>query len=466
MPAPRVPRRLVGAVALGTLLNPLNSSMIAVALTRIQGDFRVTVGEVTWLISGFFLAAAIGQPLMGRLADLFGARRMFFTGLTLVLATGLLAPLVPGLAWLVAVRAVQAVGTSAAYPAGLAMIRAATNDPSGRPPAAALGAMNVTGNLSAALGPVIGGVLVALAGWQAVFLINVPVTIAGMVAAAVWLPADAPRQGSAGRSRAGLLNVIDLGGIVLFGVTIASLLGFLLSLSFRPVWALLGSLLVAGGLLFWYERRRLQPFLDVRMLAASPRLIGVFAQFAGVSTVFYAVYFSLPLWLEQARGFSADRAGLLLLPVAGLGVAVTPVAATLISRAGVRPALITGAVALTTGSLLMTLFDQRTSILGLVAVGAVLGIPNAFNNLGLQAALYEASRPEDTGAAGGLFQTFRYVGAIFSTSLIGLVFGTHVTSPGLHQIALAIAALSAVLVVASVVARRPKPGAASERARA
>jgi len=129
MAPPRVPRRLVGAVVLGTLLNPLNSSMIAVALTRIQRDFHVTVGEVTWLISGFFLAAAIGQPLMGRLADLFGPRRVFLTGLGLVFATGLLAPLVPGFAWLVVVRGLQALGTSAAYPAGLALIRAATVAP-------------------------------------------------------------------------------------------------------------------------------------------------------------------------------------------------------------------------------------------------------------------------------------------------------------------------------------------------
>jgi sugar phosphate permease len=89
----------------------------------------------------------------------------------------------------------------------------------------------------------------------------------------------------------------------------------------------------------------------------------------------------------------------------------------------------------------------------------VLGIPNAFNNLGLQAAMYEATKPEQTGAAGGLFQTFRYVGAILSTSLIGLVFGTHVTSPGLHQIALATAAVSAVLVIVSIAAMRPVHGA-------
>jgi MFS family permease len=466
MHTPRVPRRLVGAVVLGTLLNPLNSSMIAVALTRIQADFHVTVGQVTWLISGFFLAAAVGQPLMGRMADLFGPRRVFVSGLAVVFVTGLAAPFVPGFAGLVAVRAVQALGTSAAYPAGLAMIRAATGDPLGKPPAAALGALNMAANVSAALGPVIGGFLVAWAGWQAVFLINVPVTAAGIAAATVWLRTDATRHRHAGLSLGGLLGVVDLGGVLLFSVTITSLLGFLFSLSARPAWILLGCLPVAGGLLVWYEARREQPFIDVRMLSSSPRLIGVFAQFAAVCTVFYAVYFSLPIWFEGARGFSPDQAGLLLLPVAGLGVAVTPLAATLVSRAGVRPALVVGAVALTAGTLLLALVDQRTPILNLVAVGAVLGIPNAFNNLGLQAALYQATRPQYTGIAGGLFQTFRYVGAILSTSLIALVFGTHVTSRGLHEIALTIAALSGVLIIASLAAGPAKPGATAEQASA
>jgi predicted MFS family arabinose efflux permease len=306
---------------------------------------------------------------------------------------------------------------------------------------------------------VIGGFLVALAGWQAVFLINVPVTAAGTLAAAAWLPVDPPSHRPQDFSLVGLLRLIDVAGILLFSITIVSLLGFLLSLSTRPLWVLLGCLPLAAGLLVWHEQRRPQPFLDVRMLRTSPGLIGVFAQFAGVNTVFYAVFFSLPLWFEQARGFSADQAGLLLLPVAGLGVAITPVAATLISRVGSRPALVIGAIALTAGTLLMTPFDQRTPILTLFAVGAVLGVPNAFNNLGLQAALYEATPPEHTGAAGGLFQTFRYVGAILSTSLIGLVFGTHVTSSGLHEIALAIAALSAVLVIASIAAPRAKPNA-------
>src|SRR5438067_4832320 len=189
-PTPRPGWRLVGAVTAGTLLNPLNSSMIAVALVPLQSDFKVSVAVASWLISGFYLAAAVAQPLMGRLADQFGARRVFGAGLLLVGMASALAPLSPAFGWLVAFRVLQACGTSAAYPAGLAMIRARSGDPRGKAPAAALGAMAIAASVSAALGPPLGGFLVGLAGWPAIFLVNVPVTAVGLVLARRWLPAD------------------------------------------------------------------------------------------------------------------------------------------------------------------------------------------------------------------------------------------------------------------------------------
>ncbi|MGI3786440.1 MAG: MFS transporter, partial [Janthinobacterium lividum] len=128
--------RLIGILALGTSLNPLNSSMIAVALAQLQTDFGVGVATSSWLVSAFYIGAAVGQPLMGRLVDQVGARRMFLAGLALVLVASLATPFVPGFWWLVGLRVVQAFGTSTAYPAALVLIRAAT--PADRGPTAGL----------------------------------------------------------------------------------------------------------------------------------------------------------------------------------------------------------------------------------------------------------------------------------------------------------------------------------------
>ena len=137
-----------------------------------------------------------------------------------------------------------------------------------------------------------------------------------------------------------------------------------------------------------------------------------------------------------------------------MGVLATPLAARLIDRAGPKPALIVGALLLLAGSLLLLLFDAATSMAALLAVGAVLGVPNGFNNLGLQAVLYETAPAQQMGVAGGLFQTFRYTGAILSTALIGLVLGPSATSGRLHTLAVVVGVVSALLLVTSILARR------------
>jgi MFS family permease len=114
---------LIVAIALATLLNPLNSSMIAVALPRLQQQFALTFTDLSWLISTYYLASAIGQPIMGKLSDLFGRRRLFFIGLGLIAVASGLAPLSPSFAWLVGFRIIQAVGSSTLFPAGMGIIR-------------------------------------------------------------------------------------------------------------------------------------------------------------------------------------------------------------------------------------------------------------------------------------------------------------------------------------------------------
>jgi len=442
-----VPRRLVFAIVLGTLLNPLNSSMIAVALVTLHREFRVELGTSTWLISGFYLAGAVGQPLMGRLADILGARRVFLTGLSVAGVVAVLAPLSPSFGWLVAARVVQAFATSTAYPSGLGMIRAAAGGKG--IPAQALAMMSVAASVSAALGPTIGGLILSVASWQGIFLVNVPITALGIVLGLRWLP-DAPPSEVTGAGLAGL----DVPGVLLFAATLTSLLAGLLSVGSSEAWILLAGVPLLALLLIVRELRTVTPFFDVRLLVANPVLISVFLQFAAVTFVFYSFFFGLPIWLEEVRGFDPRAAGLLILPVTGLGVIATPIAAALISRRGTRSSSVIGSVVLFAGSALLLTFGPGTPVLGLVAVGLVLGVPNGFNNMGLQAALYEAAPPARTSWAAGQFQTFRYVGAILSSTLLGAVFRQRATTDGLHSMALLLVVVSFALVISSLMTRR------------
>jgi MFS family permease len=445
----RVPRRLVGTIVLGTLLNPLNSSMIAVALVTLRDEFEVTLATASWLVSAFYLAGAVGQAMMGRIADLFGPRRVFCAGWVVVAVTGVLAPLSPSFGWLVAARTVQGLGTSAAFPAGLAMIRRGTGDPTGPPPTAALGALAVAGSTSAAFGPVLGGVLVALAGWQAIFVVNVVLAAVGLPLALRFLPRDPPPHGGLAQ----LARTVDWAGIVLFTGVLVGLLGFLLSLADGPPWPLLALVAVSGVGLVARERRAHTPIVDVAV-AGNPRIAVVFAQYAAVNVAFYAAFFALPQWLEEVRDLPPEQTGLMMLPFAGLSILITPLAARLIRRRGYRLSLGIGAMTLTVAFSGLTLIGDSSPLWVVVLLTAALGFPSAFNNLGLQAALYERTPPEHTGAAGGLYQTFRFVGAILATALIGAFLGERATTAGLHEIALAAALVGAVLVAVNATGAR------------
>lgn len=455
-----LPWWLVGTVALGTLLNPLNSSMIAVSLLRLGAAFHVTIVTAIWLVSSFYLAAAVGQPLMGRLADLIGPRRIFCLGLVLVGITGLLSPWAPAFGWLVVLRVFQALGTSAAYPAGLALFRTQTHQATGeaaQPPAAALATISMTSNVSAALGPALGGVLMLVANWQAIFLINIPLVVVGLILALLLLPKDHPVSYD-DRHRilmhsvtfSQVLRALDMPGVLLFSGTLTSLLVFLLTLSGNPPWLLLAAFLVLLLLLLSWEYRARTPFFNVRVLLSNHQLVKVYVQFAAVNVVFYSLFFGLPLWLEKVRGFSPTLSGLLTLPFTGVGVLTTFATIQILRQSGIRRALLLGALALSVGTLLLLFFESNSPVVLLLAVIVVLGIPNGLQNLGLQAALYAAAPAKDMDIAAGQFQTFRYIGSILSTSLLGVLFGGTITTSGLHLLAMALACISILLLVVAV----------------
>ncbi|MGP3931597.1 MFS transporter [Nonomuraea sp. KM88] len=189
--------RLPAAVALGSLFNPLNSSMIAVALAGIEAEFDVGIAAVTWLAGGFYFIGIMVPPLMGTLADRFGPRLVFCAGLVTMAVTGVLAALVPTYPALVAVRLLQAFGSCATMPAGMVIVQAAMADADGRPPPRVIAMISMVLTASAAIGPVLGGFLISLWGWRAIFLVNVPLAAVAFAAALRWLPkvrVDGARQ--------------------------------------------------------------------------------------------------------------------------------------------------------------------------------------------------------------------------------------------------------------------------------
>jgi MFS family permease len=458
-----VPARLVAVVALGVVLNPLNSTMIAIALVGLQHEFDVGVATSSWLVSGFYLAASIGQPMMGRFVDLFGARRLFIGGLALQCVVSVLATAAPGFWWLVALRVLQGIGSSTAFPAALVLIRETARKLSDKPPAGALAALTVSASMTAVLGPALGGLLMTLAGWRAIFLVNLPLTLIGMAVALRVLPRDPKpeRRSSFGQ----IVKLIDVPGIVLFGGTVATFLVFLLSAALNPRWWLLplGAALAIG--LVWRELRAATPFLDVRGIAANRALASVLGQQGGVNLVFYCLAFGLPMWLETVRGFDPGAVGLLVLPLTLSGVLVAPLATRLIRRRGSRAVLLLGTAILLAATFQLQFVGDATPIALVVLVVVLLGFPNGFNNIGLQTALYDASPPDRAGSTGGLFQLFRYLGAIGATTVLALVFETNLSSDGLHDVGVVMIVVAVAMLGLTFGVRRIHTGSSDSQQR-
>ncbi|WP_020660706.1 MFS transporter [Amycolatopsis benzoatilytica] len=435
--------RFLAPVFLGSMLNPVNSTMIATALAPIGRDYAVPAGDVAWLLSGLYLASAVAQPVMGRLADAAGPRRVYLGGLVLVGAAGLAGAAGPPFGWLVVVRVLIGIGTSTAYPAAISMIAAQEQRLGRTAPGRVLGSLAFASMTAATVGPLLGGLLVSAAGWPAVFAVNVPLAAIGFGTALRWLPPDPPPDSERPRSR------FDVLGAVLFAAVVTTLAFLLMSLRWwlTPV---LAALLAA---LACWERGREFPFLDLRVLAGNRPLLMTYLRNGLAFLGSYGVIYGLTQWLETARGLSSAAAGLVLLPMSVLSAAGAAWAAR---GRRVRGPIQAGAAVLLLAAGLLLWVRADSSLVLVVAVMAATGMASGLNPVGNQAAMYAQAPPGQVGVAAGLLRTAQYLGAILSASLLAFTLGSPVGDTGLHRLALAVAGVAVLLAAVVVFDRSPR----------
>jgi MFS family permease len=434
--------RFVAPLAIGSALNPINSTMISTALVPMAADFKASVAETGWLIAGLYLASAVAQPTIGRLADLFGPRRVYLISLSLVALAGLLGQWAPSLGALVAVRVLLGIGTSGAYPAAMRLFRIQADRTGAPPPRTAMGVLNLAGVATAAVGPLLGGVLTDAFGWHSIFTANIPLSLLAMLLVLLWVPKDALRTGGSAQ----LMKELDLIGIGLFTASLLSLMVFLMNLN-HPIWLALVIAGAFGAALIVYSRKRAQPFIDVRMLARNRPLTVTYLRNAAVLMMVYCILYGFAQWLESAVGLSSAAAGLVTLP---LSIIAAVSSLTGARTKGIRaPFLISIAVALI-GCIALFFIHSATPIWIIAAAVVFFGVPQGMFTTATQAAVYMQAPPEEIGTAAGLQRTAGYIGAMAATSLLGMVYGAHATDQGLHRLAIIMGVLSAFLLIATI----------------
>lgn len=435
--------RFLGPLFLGPLLNPINTTMISVALVPISHSLGVPSSTVVWLVAGLYLTSAIAQPTLGRVGDILGPRLVYAAGLVVVAIAGVLPSLMGGFGPVVASRVLLGVGTSAAYPSVMAMIRARSRRAGVETPPAVLSGISISTLTSSAVGPVLGGALIQLFGWRSIFLVNVPLALIALVMLLAWVPDEVERPTGDRRPR---FRDLDPLGILLFAGALASLLVFALNLS-SPHWWLLGLTAAAlVGLLLWELRQR-GPFIDFRMLAANGPLTRTYLRMLLLYLGFYSMTYGYTQWVQDAAGFSSSQAGFLQLPTAVLaGVMSLVIART----PRVRGPILIATTAPILGGLLMLRLHASTPVIYLLVITAIFGIAQGLSSVSNQQVLYRQSPSDQIGTAAGLSRTFVYLGAILSSGVLGATFGEAPSDADVHLIGLIVVGCAIVALLLAV----------------
>jgi EmrB/QacA subfamily drug resistance transporter len=405
-------RLLVLAVCCSSLfIVGLDVTVLNIALPSIQHDLHATVSGLQWTVDAYTLVVASFLILAGSTGDRVGRRRTFQVGLATFTVGSLLCSLAPGLGWLIAFRAVQAIGGSMLNPVALSIIANTFTDDRER--ARALGIWGAVFGLSLALGPVLGGVLVATVGWRGIFWVNIPVGIAAIVLTALVVP----------ESRAAHPRRVDPVGQVLIIVMLASLTyaiieGPRLGWGSPVILGLFALAVLAAAALGVYEPRRREPLLDLRFFRSAPFTgavliaISAFAALAGF-------LFLNTLYLQDVRQLSALHAGLYTLPMAAMTVLLAPLSGRITGQRGPRLPLLVAGVMTTVGALLMWGVTATTPVAWLLLAYLAFGIGNGMVNPPISNTAVSGMPRAQAGVAAAVASTSRQVGGSLGVALAG-----------------------------------------------
>lgn len=396
------------------LLSSLGISIANVALPTLTQAFDASFQEVQWIVLAYLLAITTLIVSVGRLADITGRRRLLLAGLFLFTVASVLCGVAPTLWLLVAARAAQ--GLAAAIMMTLTMAFVAETVPKART-GSAMGLLGTMSAIGTALGPSLGGLLIAGAGWRAIFLVNVPLGLLAFGLAYRYLPADrrGPKTDRAGFDVVGtLLLALTLGAYAL-AMTIGR--G-----SFGPLnLALLVAADLAAGFFVLVEARVASPLIRLAAFG-NTTLSASLATSALVATVMMATLVVGPFYLSRALGLDAAVVGIVM-SVGPLVAALTGVPAGRIAdRFGAWRMTVIGLIAIAAGCFILSVMPAISGIPGYIAPIAAITSGYALFQTANNTAVMSDIRPDQRGVISGLLNLSRNLGLITGASAMGAVF--------------------------------------------
>jgi EmrB/QacA subfamily drug resistance transporter len=438
--SPRAHWYVVGTVCVGAFMGQLDASIVTLALPRLEQDLHASVGAVEWVALAYLLVLVATVATVGRFADAVGRKLLYVYGFGVFTTGSVLCGLAPALPVLIAARVLQAVGAAMLQANSVALISEAM-------PGALLGrAIGVQGTAQAlglALGPVVGGALLALGGWRLIFLVNLPAGAIGLALGWFLLPRSRSRRQAARADQLGaVLLALGAAGPLVY-LSLATRAGYA---DPRLLVALAAGLLAAIGFVR-REHRIATPLIELSIFRRPVLSVGLSSGLVSY-LVLFGTLVVVPYFLSiEHVAFALVGLQLSVLPVA-IGIAA-PIAGRVLNRVGDRP-LTGGGLILAAGGLLeIALWHGTAGLLaGLAVAGLGLGAFIPANS----ATVMSASPPGHAGVVSGVLNMTRSMGTALGVALGSALYATAAGASGARTLHTAAVGLTVALTVLGCVA--------------
>ena len=404
---------VVTAVGIGTFMSSLDSSVVNLIMPIIKNDYGISISMAEWIITAYLLVVSSLLLTFGRVADLYGYKRIYSAGFMIFITGSLFCGLSVNIAMLIVCRVVQAIGAGMLFAAGPAIITN-TVTPDRRGKALSITAIAVA--LGLCTGPVIGGTLSTLFGWRSVFFINIPVGILGIMLVRKNIPKD---------KKSASVPFDIAGSILIFAALLFILLPLNISGDYDIPPAIFVSAIAVGLMLISIfiaiEFKSKNPLFNMSLFKNRIFTASNAAAFFTYMAQFIMVFLA-PFYLESLRAYSALLSGLLFLPMPLATMCFAPISGGLSDRYGSRYISAAGALIMSTGLLMLSFLDTETTflyiIISMVMTGIGFGIFQTPNNSSIMGNVPPGYR----GMASGTLATMRNTGMVMGVAVSGALF--------------------------------------------
>lgn len=408
------PRWAIASLSLSMLLSSLGTSIANVALPTLAQEFDATFQQAQWIVLAYLLAITTLIVSIGRLGDLVGRRRLLLSGILLFVVASAACAAASTLWALIAGRAIQGVGAAVMMALTMAFVgETVPKNKTGR----AMGLLGTMSAVGTALGPTLGGILIAGIGWPAVFLINLPLGLAALLLAYRFLPADRPR-GDASRPR------FDHLGTVLLAATLgAYALAMTIGRGNFGLWNLIFLLVaVVGAALFIVAEKR-APAPLIRLSMFQNRVLSAgFGMSVLVTTVMMATLVVGPFYLSGALALNAAHTGLAMSAGPIVAALAGIPAGRMVDRFSAQRMTAAGLIVMLAGCLLLPILPSDAGVSGYVAPLMLMTAGYALFQAANNTSVMTSIGPDDRGVVAGIVSLARNLGLVTGASVMGSVF--------------------------------------------